>query len=42
MCGLGFLRQILAAEIEQGAVLHREDGELAISVDELFCLHKIE
>jgi hypothetical protein len=42
MIGLRFLREMLAAEMDKGAVFHWEDGEHAISLEELFSLHKIE
>jgi hypothetical protein len=38
--GLRFLQLMLAQEVERGAVLHWEDGEHAISIEELFVLHK--
>jgi hypothetical protein len=42
MVGLRFLHEMLAAEVRQGAVFHWEDGEHAISVEELFVLHAIK
>jgi hypothetical protein len=42
MIGLRFLREILASEVRQGAVLHWEGGEHSTSVDELFVLHEID
>jgi hypothetical protein len=42
MLGLMFLRRMLAAEIERGAVCHWEDGEHSISVEQLFVLDPIE
>lgn len=41
MCGQRFLRNILTAEVEQGAVFHWEDGEHPIDIEELFVLHEI-
>jgi hypothetical protein len=42
MLGLRFLRQMLAAEADRGAVFHSEGGEHPISIEELFALHAIE
>jgi hypothetical protein len=42
MLGLRFLRSMLAAEAGRGAVFHWEDGEHAVSVEELFVLGPIE
>jgi len=42
MLGLRFLRTMLAAEAERGAVFHWEGGEHAVSVEELFVLGPIE
>ena len=42
MLGLRFLRSMLAAEVERGAVFHWEGGEHAVSVEELFVLGLIE
>jgi len=41
MLGLRFLREILSAEIKQGAVFHFEGGKKHVSVEELFVLHEI-
>jgi hypothetical protein len=41
MLALRLLREMLAAEIEAGAVFHWEDGEHPISVEVLFSVHKI-
>ena len=42
MLGLMFLRRMLAAELERGAVLHWEGGDHSISVEQLFVLDPIE
>jgi hypothetical protein len=42
MLGLRFLRSILAAEIDRGAVFHWEDGEHVVGIEELFALGPIE
>ena len=42
MLGLWFMRSTLAAEVARGAKFYWEDGEHAISVEELFALHKFE
>ncbi|HKB02457.1 MAG TPA: hypothetical protein VKD90_09565 [Gemmataceae bacterium] len=42
MLGLRFLRQMLAAEADRGAVFHWEGGEHPVRVEELFALHAIE
>lgn len=42
MLGLRYLRMILTAEAERGTVFHWEDGEHAVSVEELFVLHVSE
>jgi hypothetical protein len=42
MLGLRFLRSMLAAEAERGAVFHWEGGGQAVGVEELFVLHAIE
>jgi hypothetical protein len=42
MLAIRFLREMLTAEVERGAVFHSEGGEYAISIDELFVLHPIE
>lgn len=40
MIGAGFLRSMLLAEVERGAVPHGEGGEVALGIDELFVLPK--
>lgn len=42
MLGLRFLRSILAAEVERGAVFHWESGEHPVTVEELFVLGPFE
>ena len=38
--GLRFLYHVLSFEVENGAVVHWEDGEHTLDVHELFALHK--
>lgn len=42
MMGQRFLREILTSEVRQGAVLHGEDGQESVSVEELFVQHEIK
>jgi hypothetical protein len=42
MLSLRFLRSMLAAEAERGAMFHWEGGEHAVSVEELFVLGPVE
>jgi hypothetical protein len=42
MLGLRFVRSMLAAEVERGTVLHWENHEYAVAVEDLFVLSPIE
>src|SRR5262245_35092353 len=42
MLALRLMREILRAELEQGAVLHWPDSTSAITIEELFCQHVID
>jgi hypothetical protein len=39
--GLRVLQEILASEVQNGVVLHWEDGEHPTSVEEVFVVHKL-
>lgn len=42
MIGLRFLHEMLATEVRNGAVFHWEDGQQAVTVEELFVLGEIK
>ena len=42
MLGLRFLQSMLTAEAERGVVFHWEDGEHAVTVEEIFALDLVE